>query len=330
MGKDRKRVLSGIQATGSLHLGNYIGALRQFIELQDEYDCHFFIADLHAITLPQDPKALRQQIRTTVNLYLACGLDPDKVTLFRQSDIAAHAELGWLLNTIATMGELKRMTQFKDKAGGKAEASVGVGLFDYPVLMAADILLYQPELVPVGEDQKQHIELARDLAERFNHRFGKTFRVPKPMIPKLGARVMGLDDASKKMSKSAPSESNRIGLTDPEDVIRKKISRAVTDSGSEIKAGPGKPALTNLLTIMSALTGKSVAGLEKEFAGIGYGEFKTTLADTVVAALKPIQQTFAELEQRPDFVDEVLSRGAEKARPSAERTLDAAKAAMGL
>ncbi|MDP3999878.1 MAG: tryptophan--tRNA ligase [bacterium] len=330
MGTNRKRVLSGVQASGNLHLGNYIGALRQFIDLQRDYDCYIFIADLHAITVPQDPKALRKQIRSVVNMHLACGLDPDKVTLFRQSDVSAHSELGWLLNTIATMGELKRMTQFKDKAGGKAEASVGVGLFDYPVLMAADILLYEADLVPTGEDQKQHIELARDLAQRFNHRFGRTFRMPKPMIPKIGARIMGLDDPSVKMSKSAASAGNRIELIDSEDVIRKKVSRAVTDSGSEIKAGPKKPAVTNLLTIMCALTDRTVAELEKEFAGKGYKEFKEALADTVVAALKPIQQTLAELEKNPKYVDEVLARGAEKARPVAERTLAAAKQAMGL
>ena len=330
MGTNRKRVLSGVQASGNLHLGNYIGALRQFIDLQRDYDCYIFIADLHAITVPQDPQELRKQIRSVVNLHLACGLDPDKVTLFRQSDVSAHSELGWLLNTIATMGELKRMTQFKDKAGGRAEASVGVGLFDYPVLMAADILLYGADLVPTGEDQKQHIELARDLAQRFNHRFDRTFRMPKPMIPKLGARIMGLDDPSVKMSKSAASAGNRIELIDPEEVIRRKISRAVTDSGSEIKAGPKKPAVTNLLTIMSALTDRTVAELEKDFAGKGYKEFKEALADTVVAALKPIQQTLAELEKNPKYVDAVLARGAEKARPVAERTLAAAKDAMGL
>ncbi|MEX1113585.1 MAG: tryptophan--tRNA ligase, partial [Patescibacteria group bacterium] len=189
----KKRIVSGIQSSGSLHLGNYVGAFRRFIELQEHYECFFFIADLHSITVPQEPEELRAQIRETVATYLACGIDPDKTVLFRQSGIAAHAELGWLLNTIATMGELKRMTQYKDKAGGQADASIGAGLFDYPVLMAADILLYRPEAVPVGEDQKQHIELTRDLAERFNGRFGETFRVPEPLIPEQGARVMALD-----------------------------------------------------------------------------------------------------------------------------------------
>ncbi|HEY8108873.1 MAG TPA: tryptophan--tRNA ligase [Patescibacteria group bacterium] len=330
MGKERKRVLSGIQATGNLHIGNYIGALRQFIGLQDGYDCHFFVADLHAITVPQDPKEYASRIRNAVNIHLACGLDPDKITLFRQSDVPAHAELAWLLNTIATMGELKRMTQFKDKAGGKAEASLGVGLFDYPVLMAADILLYQADLVPVGEDQKQHIELTRDLAERFNRRFGKTFRVPKPMIPKLGARVMGLDDPSAKMSKSAETEGSRIELTDPEDVVRRKVSRAVTDSGSDITSGKDKPAVSNLLTIMSTLSGDGVPTLEKRFSGKGYKEFKEALADVIVTTLRPIQRTLEELEGNPSYVDEVLEKGAAKARPEAEKTLAAAKSAMGL
>ncbi len=326
----KKRIVSGIQSSGSLHLGNYVGALRRFIELQEGYECFFFIADLHSITVPQEPEVLRAQIRETVATYLACGIDPDKAVLFRQSEIAAHAELGWLLNTIATMGELKRMTQYKDKAGGQTDASVGVGLFDYPVLMAADILLYRPEAVPVGEDQKQHIELTRDLAERFNGRFGDTFRVPEPLIPEQGARVMALDDPTKKMSKSAPSEASRIELTDDADAVRRKVSRAVTDSGDKIVSGPDKPALTNLLTIMGALTGKSIAELEEEFGGTGYKEFKEALAETIVAALEPIQGRHAELEKDSDAIDAVLTAGAEKARPIAEATLADAKRAMGL
>ncbi|MDP9211657.1 MAG: tryptophan--tRNA ligase [bacterium] len=326
----KKRIISGIQSSGSLHLGNYVGALRQFIELQEDYECFFFIADLHSITVPQEPETLRTQIRDTVATYLACGIDPDKAVLFRQSEIAAHAELGWLLNTIATMGELKRMTQYKDKASGEADASVGVGLFDYPVLMAADILLYRPEAVPVGEDQKQHIELTRDLAERFNGRFGETFRVPEPLIPEGGARIMALDDPKKKMSKSTPSEASRIELTDDADIIRRKVFRAVTDSGDTVVGGPDKPALTNLLAIMGAMSGKSVAELEQEFRGKGYKEFKEALAETVITALESIQKRYAELEQDSERIDAALAAGAERARPIAEATLADAKRAMGL
>ena len=325
-----KRVLSGIQTSGNLHLGNYIGALRQFIALQEAYECYFFLADLHAITVPQDPKALAAQVRQAANLHLACGLDPGTVALFRQSDVSAHAELAWLLNTIATMGELSRMTQFKDKTTGTQRESVGVGLFDYPVLQAADILLYQADLVPVGEDQKQHIELTRDLAERFNGRFGEVFRVPDILTPEHGARIMGLDDPTKKMSKSAASEMNYVALTDDPDTVRKKISKAVTDSGSEVKAGEDRSALTNLLTIFSAVTDTPIADLERDYAGTGYADFKADLAEAIIELLRPIQQKLAELEAEPTATDQVLAAGAEKARPVAERTLAAAYRAVGL
>lgn len=325
-----KRVLSGIQTSGQPHLGNYLGAYRRFVELQGDYECFFFLADLHAITVPQDPAELRQQVIHGAAVYLACGLDPSKAVLFRQSDIAAHAELAWLLNTIATMGELKRMTQFKDKSAGSGDESIAVGLFDYPVLQAADILLYQPQVVPVGEDQKQHIELTRDLAIRFNHRFGETFSVPEPLIADTGARVMGLDDPTKKMSKSAASDLNYINLNDDPDRIRLKIKKAVTDSGSEVKGGADKPALNNLLMIYSQLTGRPVSEIEQEYEGKGYGDFKAGLAEVIVETLAPIQKRLAEFEKDPAQVEQILAEGAAKARPVAEETLVAAKRAMGL
>lgn len=326
----KKRVLSGIQTSGNLHLGNYIGALKQFVELQEDYECYFFLADLHAITVPQDPPALTANIRQAANLHLACGLDPNKAVLFRQSAVSAHPELGWLLNTIATMGELRRMVQFKDKSSGAAEESIGVGLFDYPVLQAADILLYQAELVPVGEDQKQHLELTRDLAERFNNRFSQTFTVPEVLTAERGARVMGLDDPNVKMSKSAASELNYIALTDSTETVKKKIAKAVTDSGSDITAGPDKPAVTNLLTIFSAVSGQDIAALEKEFSGKGYADFKSGLADAIITVLTPIQKRLAELEKDPAETDRLLVAGSERATSVAAKTLAAAKAAMGL
>ena len=325
-----KRVLSGIQTSGTLHIGNYIGALKRFIDLQNEYDCYFFLADLHAITVAQDPAKLRQQVTDAANMHLACGLDPERVVFFRQSSVPPHTELGWLLNTIATMGELRRMTQFKDKSGDDREESIGVGLFDYPVLQAADILLYQPDLVPVGQDQKQHVELTRDLATRFNHRFGETFKVPDPLIPEAGAKIMGLDDPTKKMSKSASSELNFIALTDSPDNIRKKIGKAVTDSGSEIEPGEDKPALTNLLTIFSSVSGKTPEAIAGKYAGKGYKELKDDVAEAVVAELTPIQARFKELRDDPAATEQILQQGAEKARPVAEETLARAKQAMGL
>lgn len=327
---EKLRILSGIQPSGELHLGNYIGALQQFVALQNDYDCCILLVDLHAITVPQDPNQLRRQILHTANTYLACGLDPNKVVLFRQSDISAHAELAWLFNTIATMGELKRMTQFKNKSAGSQADSVGVGLFDYPVLMAADILLYQPDLVPVGDDQKQHVELARNLAQRFNHRFGSTFKVPEVKMRKAGARIMGLDDPTKKMSKSAASAANYVSLVDSPETIKKKIARAVTDSGKEIKATKGKPALTNLLTIYSLLSGTPVDTLESDYQGRSYAEFKADLAEVVIMHLTPIRERLLELDKDPAQTLKILRNGADQARPVAAETLAAAKQAMGL
>lgn len=326
----KQRVLSGIRTSGELHLGNYLGALQQFVELQDEYEGYFFLADLHGLTTVQDPKALQQSIRSTANVYLACGLDPERAVFFRQSEIAAHSEMAWLLMTVSTMGEFSRMTQYKDKTQGQGNDSVGVGLFTYPALMAGDILLYEPDLVPIGDDQKQHVEITRDLAQRFNHRFGETLKMPEPLIRAEGARIKGLDDPTKKMSKSATSALNYIAFSDDADTIRDKVKRAVTDSGDAVTAGEDKPALTNLLNIHSLLSGKPVADLEQEFTGHGYGDYKKALAEVVVESLAPIQTKLKEYEADPAEVDKILAAGAGKARPVAEATLAKAKSAMGL
>ncbi|MBI2411566.1 MAG: tryptophan--tRNA ligase [Candidatus Kerfeldbacteria bacterium] len=325
-----KRILSGIQPTGHLHLGNYIGAVRQWIELQHSYESLFCIVDLHAITVRQKPEELRAAIRRTAAGYLACGVDPEKASIFVQSSVAEHAELAWVLNTFTQMGELERMTQYKDKSKQHAQ-NINAGLFTYPALMAADVLLYKTELVPVGEDQKQHIELIRNLAQRFNNHYDKpVFTVPEYVPPKQGARIMGLDDPTKKMSKSAESEWNAIALTDTPDVIRKKIKRAVTDSESEVRAGDDKPALTNLLTIYSVVTGKSIADLEKEYVGRGYGDFKTELGEAVVAWITPIQEKMATYMNDAGELDAVLDAGAERARAIATQTLKEVYDVVGL
>ncbi|MFO7173375.1 MAG: tryptophan--tRNA ligase [Bacillota bacterium] len=323
-----KRVLSGIQPSGVLTIGNYIGAMRQFVALQHEADCFFCIVDLHALTVPQDPEALHRQTLDLAALYLAVGLDPKKVTLFVQSHVPAHAELGWLLQCVAYFGEMSRMTQFKEKSAGKE--SVTVGLFTYPALMAADILLYQADLVPVGEDQKQHVELTRDLAQRFNHRFGETFRVPEPLIPKVGARIMSLDDPTKKMSKSNPNPNSYISLLDPPEVIQRKIRRAVTDSEAEVRYDPErKLAVSNLMEIYSQLAGISLEEVAERYRGKGYGVFKQDLAEVVVSALAPIQERYRELRESPELL-RILDEGAEKAAAVAEATLRTVKERMGL
>src|SRR6266480_4113521 len=282
----RKRIFSGAQPTGNVHLGNYLGALRNWVALQREYESFFCIVNLHAITVPQDPKVLAAKTRELARLYLAVGIDPNVSTVFVQSDVAAHAELTWLLSCVARMSELERMTQFKDKAR-KQEENVGVGLFDYPVLMAADILLYQTDLVPVGEDQKQHLELTRDLAIRFNRDYGETFRVPEPYIPKVGARIMSLSDPTKKMSKSDDDPNGCVLLLDDADTIHRKFKRAVTDSGTEIRFDETRPALTNLLTIYRLLTGREPDEIEAHFAGSGYARLKQDLAEVTIEFLKP-------------------------------------------
>jgi tryptophanyl-tRNA synthetase len=322
-----KRVLSGIQPSGQLTLGNYIGALKHFVELQSDHQCFFSVVDLHAVTVPQNPAALREQSEMVAALFIAAGIDPSKAALFMQSHVPAHAELGWLMTTLVYMGELERMTQFKDKSAGKE--SVGAGLFVYPALMAADILLYNADLVPVGEDQKQHLEITRDLANRFNSRYGELFTLPEPYIPKVGARIMSLDDASKKMSKSNPNPGSYIALLDEPDVIRKKISRAVTDSGREIRYDPGtKPEVSNLISIYSHCANLSIAEVEAKYEGQGYGPFKKDLAEAVVAALEPIQKRYKDVRESGDL-KRILREGAEKASAVAEKTLKSVKEKMG-
>ncbi|MFK7697249.1 tryptophan--tRNA ligase [Paenibacillus sp. HJGM_3] len=322
-----KRVLSGIQPSGQLTLGNYIGALRNYVLLQEEHQCFFMVVDLHAITVPQDPAALREQTESVTALFLASGLDPAKSNVFLQSHVRAHAELGWLLTTLTYMGELERMTQFKDKSSGKE--SIGAGLFTYPSLMAADILLYDTELVPVGDDQKQHLELTRDLAHRFNQRYGDTFRIPDGYIPKVGARIMSLDDASKKMSKSNPNAGSYIAMLDEPDVIRKKISRAVTDSGREVTHDPAsKPEVSNLMSIYASCSDLSLGDIEAKYAGQGYGPFKKDLAEVVVATLEPIQKRYREIRSSGEL-QAVLKQGAENASVIAEATVRKVKEKMG-
>ncbi|MEK3791438.1 tryptophan--tRNA ligase [Paenibacillus sp. FSL R7-0204] len=322
-----KKVLSGIQPSGSLTLGNYIGAIKNFVKLQKEYECYFMVVDLHAITVAQDPAALRENSESVAALYLAAGIDPSIAHVYMQSHVPQHAELGWILTTLTAMGELERMTQFKDKSAGKE--SVGAGLFVYPSLMAADILVYNADLVPVGEDQKQHLELTRDLAGRFNHRFGDFFTIPEPYIPEVGARIMSLDDGTKKMSKSDPNPGSRIGLLDPPDVIRKKISRATTDSGREVIFDPAaKPEISNLMSIYAECSGMSLQQIADKYEGQMYGGFKKELAEVVVALLEPIQQRYQDIRSS-GMLGDILAQGAESARISAARTLEGVKERMG-
>jgi tryptophanyl-tRNA synthetase len=312
---EKLRLFSAIQPSGNLHIGNYLGAIAQWLPIQDEYEAIFCIVDQHAITVPQNPETLRQKTLEIAKIYLAAGIDPKKCTLFIQSQVPEHTELMWILNTIARLGDLEKMTQFKDKSAKGDRETTGVGLFDYPVLMAADILLYDTAVVPVGEDQLQHIELARTLARRFNERFGETFRVPEGKITREGARIMALDDPTKKMSKSASSEYNFIALTDNADTIRRKIKKAVTDSGSEIVYSDEKPALKNLLNIYALFSGKTPQEVAASYAGKGYGDFKTDLAEVIIGFLMPFQERLARITDEETLV--VLRGGAEKVRPLA-------------
>lgn len=322
-----KTVLSGIQPSGKLTIGNYIGAIKNYVALQEDHNCFFMGVDLHAVTVPQDPAALREQTEMIVALYVAAGIDPKKAAIFMQSHVKEHAELGWLMTTLTYMGELERMTQFKDKAAGKD--SVGAGLFVYPSLMAADILLYNADLVPVGEDQKQHLELTRDLAQRFNQRYGDTFTVPEPYIPQVGARIMSLDDAGKKMSKSNPNPGSYIALLDTPDEIRKKISRAVTDSGREVRFDPAaKPEVSNLMSIYTQCAGLSLAEVEARYEGQGYGAFKKDLAEVVVAALAPMQERYKAIRESGE-IPAILRSGAEKAAAKAAPMVNSVKEKMG-
>lgn len=321
------RVLSGIQPSGNLTLGNYIGALQNFVKLQHEHECYFMVVDLHAITVPQEPEQLLEQTKAVAALFIAAGIDPEQSAVYLQSHVPAHPELGWLLTTLTYMGELERMTQFKEKSAGKE--SIGSGLFVYPSLMAADILVYNADLVPVGEDQKQHLELTRDLAQRFNTRFGETFVIPEPYTPEVGARIMSLDDASKKMSKSNPNPGSYIAMLDEPNVIRKKISRATTDSGREVRFDPvNKPEVSNLLGIYTHCSGMSIAEIEALYEGRGYGDFKKDLAEHVVNTLAPIQQRYHEIRSSGEL-EKILRRGAERASEVAQQKLREVKEKMG-
>lgn len=321
------RIFSGVQPTNNIHLGNYLGAIKNWVELQKNNECIFCVVDLHALTVYQKPEVLRQNILNVAKTYLALGVDPKKSVIFVQSDVKEHVELAWVLNTIAKMGEMERMTQFKDKAK-QHESNINLGLFSYPVLMAADILLYDTNEVPVGEDQKQHVELARDLAIRFNNLYGETFVVPKPIINQNGARIMGLDDPSKKMSKSAASSFNYVALLDDLKVAEKKIMRAVTDSGAEIKSGANKPALTNLLALYSLLTGQEIKSIEKEYTGKGYGDFKKGLAKVVGGFLEDFQDKFSQITDSE--AKKILTQGAQKAQKLASKKISIIKDKVGL
>lgn len=328
-----KTIVTGIQPSGRLTLGNYLGAIKNFVELQNkgEYDEFMvFIADLHAITVSYQPTELRKHIRELAALYLACGLDENKVTLFVQSEVGQHAQIGYLLQSIAYIGELERMTQYKDKKQKQVEG-VSSSLLTYPVLMAGDILLYNASCVPVGLDQKQHLELARTLAERFNNKFGETFNIPEPLIKKVGAKIMSLQDPTKKMSKSDPLEKAAIYLDDDENTIRKKIASAVTDSDGLIKYDEkNKPGISNLLTIMSCCTGESIASLEERFKNSGYGDFKKAVAESIINLLIPIQQKYLSILNDKEKLDKILDDGAMKASYFAQKTLSKVKRKMGV
>lgn len=327
----RQRILSGMQpSAGSLHLGNYLGALVHWVRLQETHDAVFFIPDLHAITVPQDPAELMQRTRTTAAQYIAAGVDPDRATLFVQSQVPEHAQLAWVLNCLTGFGEASRMTQFKDKASKQGTDSASVGLFTYPILQAADILLYQPDGVPVGEDQRQHVELSRDLAQRFNTRFGETFVVPQPFIQKETAKIYDLQNPTAKMSKSAPSPAGLVNLLDDPKVTTKRIKSAVTDAGTEIRFDrEEKPGISNLLAIFSSLSGRSIAELEDEYAGRMYGHLKVDLADVVAETLTPIRNRAEELLSDPAELDRLLAKGAAKARELAAPTLAEVYARVG-
>ncbi|MGN8475026.1 tryptophan--tRNA ligase [Helicobacter pylori] len=323
----KKRVFSGIQPTGQIHLGNYLGAIKHWVELQDEYENLFCIVNSHAITLPIEPIFLKSQTYELVKLLLACGISPKRSGLFIQSEVDEHPALAWLLDCQVSMGEMQRMTQFKDKSL-KNPKSVNVGLFNYPILMASDILLYQSDLVPVGEDQKQHLELTRNVAEKFNRDFGNCFKVPEPLIAKVGARVMGLDDPKVKMSKSHKGANHAIFLLDEPDVIVKKIKKAATDSMGVIAFDEKREGIFNLLNIYMLLSDESPEKIEERFKNKGYGDFKKELAEVVIQSLKPIQERYQEISD--DEVKAVLNCGAEKARPLARATYQKAKELMGL
>lgn len=316
----KKSIFSGMQATGSLTLGNYLGALKNWVKLEDEYHCFYCVVDMHSITVRQDPAELRKRARALLTLYIAAGLNPEKNCIYYQSHVSAHAELAWILNCFTYMGELNRMTQFKDKAA-KHSDNINAGLYTYPVLMAADILLFQADVVPVGSDQKQHLEITRDIATRFNGIYGDVFTIPEPMIGQVGARIMSLQEPTKKMSKSDENANATIYLLDDRDAIIRKFKRAVTDSDNQIRYSEDKPGISNLIDIYGAVTGKTKDEIEKEFDGKGYGDFKLAVGEAVADTLKPLQDRFAELEKDKGFIDNIIKTNGEKANYYATKTL---------
>ena len=327
---EKKKVLSGVQSTGRLTLGNYFGAINNWVEMQEEYDCYYMIANLHSLTVRNNPETLKNNTKKIIALYLAAGLDPQKNTLFIQSQVKEHAELSWILNCYTYMGELSRMTQFKDKSEKHAD-NINAGLFTYPVLMAADILLYQADYVPVGVDQMQHLEITRDIAERFNKLYGKTFVIPEAYLGKVSSKIMGLQDPTAKMSKSATNLNDVIFLEDEPDLILKKFKKAVTDSENKVKYDPeNKPGVSNLMQIYSSATGSTLKEIEKEFEDSGYGNFKAKVAEAVIAKLEPIQNKYNELLNNQGYLEEIYTRGAEKARELASKTLKDVKEMIGI
>jgi len=325
----KKRVFSGIQPTGNIHIGNYLAAMKHWAAIQDEYDCIYCLVDLHGITVPQDPVILKSKTREVAGLLFAVGIDPERSFVFVQSAISAHSELAWILNCFTPMGWLHRMTQFKEKSE-KRRQKVSVGLFDYPVLMAADILLYDTHVVPVGEDQKQHVEFTRDLAQRFNSIYGEIFVLPEPLIPKTGARIMGLDDPQKKMSKSDEDSDHSIMLLDSPDSIRSKIMKAKTDSLREIRFDEKRPEIHNLLTIYHLFTGSDRKAIENRFEGKGYADLKKELAEVIIEGLRPIRSRYEDLTADETHIDSLLEKGAERIRPTAQKVLGKVKESVGL
>ena len=328
MFQDKKVVFSGVQPSGSLTLGNYLGAIKNFSAFSDEYRCYYCVVDMHAITVRQDPAELRRRTYDTLALYMACGLDPEKNVLFVQSHVPAHAELAWILDCYTMFGELSRMTQFKDKSAKNAD-NINAGLFTYPTLMAADILLYQTEMVPVGVDQKQHIELSRDIATRFNGIYGDVFVIPEPYIPKASAKIMSLAEPTKKMSKSDPNENAVIRILDDRDTVIRKFKRAVTDSGCEVRRGEGKEGIENLMSIYGVVTGKSFDEIEREFDGRGYGDFKLAVGEAVADSLAGVRDEFARLSADKKYLEEIMVKGATEAARAAARTMSKVKKKVG-
>ncbi|NLC43662.1 MAG: tryptophan--tRNA ligase [Clostridiales bacterium] len=326
----KKRIFSGMQPTGILTLGNYLGAMRNWVALQDEYECIYSVVDLHSLTIRNEAKELREQRMSLLAQYLACGVDPEKSIVFMQSHVSAHAELNWVLGCYTYVGELNRMTQFKEKSA-KHEENVNAGLFTYPVLMAADVLLYQTDLVPVGNDQKQHLEIARDIAERFNGVYGNVFQIPEPYIPKVGARIMSLQEPTSKMSKSDENKNSYISLLDPPQTIVKKFKRAVTDSEAVVRYDlEEKPGISNLISIYASVSGKTLEEIVEEFEGKGYGDFKVSVGEAVAETLRPVQERYQELMNSKDYLNDVLKKGAEDAARLASRTLDKVYKKVGL